>query len=140
MRRSLGLIVGLMTFLASPLLSQSWAATCSPDTVSGVYVYSLAGVGPDGFPRSEMGVITVHPANTNGLGSFSGTVFMSVRGDAPFSGSTSGSYQLYANCFAAFSAPAGLFMGYVSDAGDFIQFASPFDSFTQLTGVARRAH
>ena len=123
----------------SALSTEAQAATCFTNTLNGVYVYSLAGAGPDGVPRSEMGVVTIAPANANGVGTFSGTTFISFRGFAPFSGPTFGSYQIFENCFVSFSAPTGPFLGYVSDAGAFLQFASPFDSFTQLTGVARRA-
>jgi hypothetical protein len=115
------------------------AATCFTTTLGGTYVYSLAGVGPDGLVRSEMGVVAITVADASGFGTFSGTSFLSVRGLAPDSGPTSGSYQIFPNCFINFAAPAGLFMGYASDNGAFVQFASPFDSGTQLTGVARRA-
>ena len=132
-------IVGIVTLAVLALFGEARAATCFTDTLNGTYVYSLAGVGPDGFDRSEMGVVSISSTNADGIGSFSGTSFLSVRGFEPDSGPTSGFYQLFANCFVTFNTPAGQFMGYVSDAGAFLQFASPFDSFTQLTGVARRA-
>ena len=137
MRVTLGAF-GIIVIVVMAFFTDAQAAPCFTNTLGGTYVYTIAGVGPDGYPRSELGVVNVSPANINGMGTYSGTGFLSLRGFEPESGPTSGTYQIFSNCFNNFAAPAGRFLGYASDGGAFIQFASPFDTGTQLTGVARR--
>ncbi len=116
------------------------ANTCTTSTVTGTYVVTFSGIDNQGFVRADVSVLTVTAANSSGIGSFSGTDFISPRGVPPTSRAVAGTYQIFSNCWVTLTDGTINYTGYVSDNGEFVQFSTAFDAASQLSGVARRAH
>jgi len=137
--RPFSLIAAAVVLIAALLAvaAPSSAAVCTNSTVVGTYAVNLAGVATDGTVAADFAFVTM-AAN----GGLVATVYANGRGHAPTSFTATGAWAVNPNCVMSIAiCGLGRFdsaIGYVSNNGGVIQFATATDALAQLTGIGFR--
>ena len=141
--RILTVALVLVLLLGAPVAAPSQVIiTCGSFTLLGDYVATLGGVDARGDNVTRLLFLNFQSSNAQGLGQYTGTMYVNPRGKDRTQVNIFGNYQIFVNCmvhiFIADGSSINTVSGFLTDFGEQAVLSSAFDPEAQLTGTLKK--